>query len=1091
MKHTILKISALLLVMLLSVPAFAQNSQRQISGTVTDRTGLPVIGAAVLVPGTTYGTVTDIDGCYVLKVPSDAKTIEVSSIGYVVSNVTLTQADVYDVVLADDTLSLEEVVVVGYGTQKKANLTGSVSTVSFEKLGADSRPMFNVNQALAGAIPGLQVMQGSGNPYEEGFSMIVRGTGTLNSAGPLVLVDGMEQGMGNINPADIASITVLKDAASCAIYGNRAANGVVLVTTKNGSSDGKIEVSLDATWSLNQPFKLIHTVSDYATYMELMNESAINIGGSRVFQQSTIDAWRAAKQDPWGRALSGYYNYMAYPNTDWWDVIYQNKLMQKYAVSVNGKEKRTGYNLSFSFIDNPGIIENTGYNRFFARVNLYSDITDWLRVGARIWGYRTDQDKSNVGSLTSLNTQKMVPGIYPYSKSLGLYGGPEANEEDPQSHNPLWDMNSTRGYTVNTQLFTDFYVKVKFLKHFSYDFDFFYKDYRQEEQSVDNAFGKYSFSNDVYVIPDKDPATLHTYMYNKRENQVKLSQLVNYSQSFGKHDVSALVGYEQMTFKYNDFSTNKLGLSEPSVGDLNAAVEPYSSSGYRTEYASRSFFGRATYAYDNRYLFEANLRYDGSSRFAPEHRWGFFPSFSAGWNIHKEGFMSGTSGWLDNLKFRASWGKLGNNSIGNYDWQSTYGTTKYSFGGEILNGISITAIKNYSLTWEETGVANVGFDLGFFNNRLTGTVDLYNKLTTGILYTPSMYMVMGTASAPKQNIAEVTNRGIEIELGWRDQVGKDFHYSVTANVSLNRNRVSKYKGELKEGWKTDPVTGERIWETNIGDISTGSTTRVLEGHEINEFYLPDVYKGSGTYWNPDGSVNVDGGPVDGMIRTVNDMEWLRAMLDAGYSFYPQQDIGKAKLWYGEYIYADANGDGLYGTSFDSRFQNVSTTPKYNYGLQFSCGWKGIDFSMSWSGAAGFCIYYYRQAANSSATTYGYGIPQSVADDHYFFDPKNPDDPRTNINSKQPRLAYLSSTQSGASSSLHLEKGDFLKLRNINLGYTLPEKWTEKVKMKKLRVYISGENLFAITGFTGMDPEMRSTAGYSTMRQYAAGLNITF
>lgn len=1089
MKNIIFKLNAILLALFLAVPAFAQNT-RQISGTVVDGAGMPVIGAAVMVPGTTVGAMTDVDGRYTLDLPSDTKVVEVSSIGFVTSVVTLTDAAVYDVALAEDNQLLEEVVVVGYGTQKKVNLTGSVSTVNFEKIGADSRPMFNVNQALAGAIPGLQVMQGSGNPYEEGFSMLVRGTGTLNSSGPLVLVDGMEQGLGNINPADIASITVLKDAASCAIYGNRAANGVLLVTTKNGSAAGKIEVSLDATWSLNQPFKIIHTVSDYATYMELMNESAVNIGGSRVFQQSTIDAWREAKKDPWGRALSGYYNYMAYPNTDWWDVIYQNKLMQKYALSVSGKEKKTGYNLSFSFIDNPGIIENTGYKRFFARVNLYSDITDWLRIGTRIWGYRTDQDKSNVGSLTSLNTQKMVPGIYPYSKSLGLYGGPEANEEDPQSHNPLWDMNSTRGYTLNTQLFSDFYVKVKFLKHFSYDFDFFYKDYRQEEQSIDNAFGKYSFSNDQYVIPEKDPSTLHTYMYNKRENQVKLSQVLNYAQTIGKHDVSALLGYEQMTFKYNDFSTNKLGLSEPSVGDLNAAVEPYSSGGYRTEYASRSFFGRATYAYDGRYLFEANLRYDGSSRFAPEHRWGFFPSFSAAWRLSEEPWMKNIKG-LENLKLRASWGKLGNNSIGNYDWQSTYGTSKYSFGGEILNGLAITSIKNYALTWEETAVANIGLDFGFLNNRLTGTVDVYDKLTSGILYTPSMFMVMGTASAPKQNIAEVNNKGIEFEFSWRDQIGKDFHYSITANVSLNRNRVSKYKGLLQEGWTVDPTTGEKVWSTNIGDVSTGTTTRVIEGHQINEFYLPDVYTGSGTYWNEDGSVNVNGGPVDGMIRTVNDMEWLRAMIDAGYSFYPQQDIGKAKLWYGEYIYADANGDGQYGTSYDSRFQNVSTTPKYNYGLQFSLGWKGIDFSMSLSGAAGFSIYYYRQASNSSATTYGYAIPQSVADDHYFFDPKNPSDPRTNINSKQPRLAYLSSTQSGASSSLHLEKGDFIKLRNVNLGYTLPSKWTEKVNMKKLRVYISGENLFAITGFSGMDPEMRATEGYSTMRQYAAGINVTF
>ena len=410
---------------------------------------------------------------------------------------------------------------------------------------------------------------------------------------------------------------------------------------------------------------------------------------------------------------------------------------------------------------------------------------------------------------------------------------------------------------------------------------------------------------------------------------------------------------------------------------------------------------------------------------------------------------------------------------------------------EITNGIAITSIKNYALTWETTSVANIGIDFGFFKNRFTGTIDLYNKLTDGILYTPSMYMVMGNAGAPKQNIAEVTNRGIEIELGWKDQIGKDFYYSISANVSYNKNWVSKYKGQLQEGWEVDPATGERVWKTNIGDVSTGSTNRVIEGHMINEFYMMDAYKGSGTYWNADGSPDVNGGPVDGMIRTTNDMAWLRAMMDAGYTFYPQQGIGKQKIWYGEYIYADRNGDGLYGNSYDSAFQNRSTTPKVNYGLQASLGWKGIDFSMSWAGAAGFSIYYYRQASNSSNTIYGYAIPQSLVEDRYFFDPKNPDDPRTNINSKNPRLVNLTSSQSSATSSLHLCKGDFLKLKNLTLGYTLPENLTQKIKIRKLRIYATGENLFAITQFPGLDPEMRATAGYSTMRQYAIGLNVTF
>ncbi|MGM9757658.1 MAG: SusC/RagA family TonB-linked outer membrane protein [Candidatus Cryptobacteroides sp.] len=1080
------------LALLVSTGLFAQNSTRQINGTVKDSAGEPVIGASVIVPNTTVGTSTDVDGRYVLSVPENTRTVEVACIGYSTYTITLGASSVYDVVLSDDSNFLDEVVVVGYGVQKKVNLTGSVSSVSFESESVKSRPMFNATQALAGAMPGLQVMQGSGNPYGEGFSMLIRGTGTLNSSGPLVLVDGMEQGLGNVNPSDIASINVLKDAASCAIYGNRGANGVILITTKNGSAtENKAEVTYDLTLSFDQPFKIIHTVSDMATYMELYNESCINIGGAAQYSQSTIDEWLAAKADPMGRADSGYYNYMAYPNTDWWSEIYQNKMMQKHSISASGKGKSMGYNVSMSYINNPGIIENTGYKRYFGRVNVYGMITDWLKVGGRIWGYHTDQDKSNVGSLTSLNTQKMTPDIYPYSESLGLYGGPQAYGQDPQAHNPLWDMNTSRGFTKNTQIFTDWYVNVTFLKHFHWNTDLYYKDYRQEEMSVDNAFGKYDFQNDSYVISPADPSELYSYMYNRRENQVKLTSTLNYLQTFGKHDVAVLVGYEQEHFQYRDFSSTKLGLQDVSVGDLNAVVTPYASGGYGTEYASRSYFGRVNYSYAGKYLFEANFRYDGSSRFAPEYRWGFFPSFSAGWRISEEPWLKET-GKVDNLKIRLSWGQLGNNAIGNYDWQSTYGTANYVFGtDDLTNGIAITSIKNYALTWETTTVANVGIDFGFLKNRLTGTIDVYNKLTDGILYTPSMFMVMGNAGAPRQNIAEVTNRGIEFELGWRDNVGKDFTYSVSANVTYNKNWVSKYKGKLQEGWETDPATGEKVWKTNLGDVSTGSTNRVLEGHMINEFYMIDTYKGSGKYWNADGTPDVNGGPVDGMIRTTNDMAWLKAMMEAGYQFYPQQGIGKQKIWYGEYIYADRNGDGLYGNSYDAAFQNRSTTPKVNYGLQASLGWKGIDFSMSWAGAAGFSIYYYRQASNSSNTIYGYAIPQSLVSDRYFFDPKNPDDPRTNINSKNPRLVNLTDSQSSTTSSLHLCKGDYLKLKNLTIGYTLPQDLTRKAKIEKVRVYATGENLFAITQFPGMDPEMRATAGYSTMRQYAFGLNVTF
>ena len=1062
-----------------------QVNSHKVSGVVTDKNGEPIPGANIIEKGNpTNGTITDVDGNYTLSVSGNSVLVA-SYIGYNRIEIQVKDRSVVDITLSEDTQALEEVVVVGYSTQKKVNLTGSVSTVNFESM--SSRPVTDASQALSGASPGLQIMQSSGQPNAESFSYNIRGVGTLNSSSPLILVDGMEQSISMVNPSDIANVSILKDAASCAIYGNRGANGVILITTKNGT-EGKISVTYDGTVSYNEPFKIVHTISDYVQYMKLMNESSNNLGNSDIFSQSSIDLWEAAKADPNGISASGYPNYVAYPNTDWWDEIYTKQWMQKHTISLNGKEKKTGYSMSFSYIDNPGIMKNTGYNRYMGRVNLYSDITDWLRVGTRTSGNVTDQEVSvtsynGSSHINSMNTEKMVPCIYPYYD--GKYGAPEGPEEDPQSHNGLWD-NVLNGFDKYSQLYTEWYAQVKFLKYFTYNFDFYYQDLRRERKVSDASIGKFSFSKGAYSTGADDPSTLYTRMYYTRTNRTKLNHLLNYNQSFGIHDVSAMVGYEEETYDYRETNVSKLGLTDAAVNDLDAATTPYSTAGYGTEYAARSVFGRANYAYKSRYLLEFNLRYDGSSRFSPDYRWGAFPSFSAGWRMNEELWLKPVQ-WLTNLKLRASWGKLGNNAIGNYDWQSVYSAANYSTGQALTSGIAITSIANAALTWEETAVTNVGLDFGFFDNKLHGNIDVYNKLTTGILYTPDMYMVMGNATAPKANIAEVTNRGVELELGWRDNIGRDFSYSIKGQFSFNKNFVSKYKGKLEKGWNK----GHTEYSTNIGDVSTGSTTRVIEGRQINEFYLPNVYNGNGSYFNADGTVNINGGPKDGMIRTENDMQWLQAMQAAGYTFQPYNNIAKNALWYGEYIYADANGDGVYGNSYDSEFQGTSTTPKYNFGIQASANWKDFDFSMTWGGSAGFSIYYYGKARNSSETTYGYAIPDAVANDHYFYDPENPSDPRTNQSSKQPRLVNVSGAQSSASSSLHLEKGNFIKLRNLTLGYTMPKSISKKFYVERLRVYASGENLFAITGFSGMDPEMRVSMGYSTMRQYAFGINLTF
>ena len=829
----------------------ALQAKKDIKGVVTDKNGEPIPGANIIEKGNpTNGTITDVDGNYTLSVFGNSVLVA-SYIGYNRIEIQVKDRSVVDITLSEDTQALEEVVVVGYSTQKKVNLTGSVSTVNFESM--SSRPVTDASQALSGASPGLQIMQSSGQPNAESFSYNIRGVGTLNSSSPLILVDGMEQSISMVNPSDIANVSILKDAASCAIYGNRGANGVILITTKNGT-EGKISVTYDGTVSYNEPFKIVHTISDYVQYMKLMNESSNNLGNSDIFSQSSIDLWEAAKADPNGISASGYPNYVAYPNTDWWDEIYTKQWMQKHTISLNGKEKKTGYSMSFSYIDNPGIMKNTGYNRYMGRVNLYSDITDWLRVGTRTSGNVTDQEVSvtsynGSSHINSMNTEKMVPCIYPYYD--GKYGAPEGPEEDPQSHNGLWD-NVLNGFDKYSQLYTEWYAQVKFLKYFTYNFDFYYQDLRRERKVSDASIGKFSFSKGAYSTGADDPSTLYTRMYYTRTNRTKLNHLLNYNQSFGIHDVSAMVGYEEETYDYRETNVSKLGLTDAAVNDLDAATTPYSTAGYGTEYAARSVFGRANYAYKSRYLLEFNLRYDGSSRFSPDYRWGAFPSFSAGWRMNEELWLKPVQ-WLTNLKLRASWGKLGNNAIGNYDWQSVYSAANYSTGQALTSGIAITSIANAALTWEETAVTNVGLDFGFFDNKLHGNIDVYNKLTTGILYTPDMYMVMGNATAPKANIAEVTNRGVELELGWRDNIGRDFSYSIKGQFSFNKNFVSKYKGKLEKGWNK----GHTEYSTNIGDVSTGSTTRVIEGRQINEFYLPNVYNGNGSYFNADGTVNIN------------------------------------------------------------------------------------------------------------------------------------------------------------------------------------------------------------------------------------------
>lgn len=1063
-----------------AVAAHAQVGN--ITGTVKDVNNEPLIGVSVLIKGSTTGVVTDLNGNFSLN-GKVGDVIQFSFIG-MASQEHAFDGSPMEVVMQDDSKMLDEVVVVGYGSQKKVNLTGAVSAVDFEEQ-ALSRPLTTVANALSGMAAGLNVRTTGSKPNEEGASVSIRGIGTLNNSYPLVLVDGMEMGLNEINPNDIANISILKDAASCAIYGNRAANGVILVTTKKGMADGKINVTYSGKFSVNTPAKMIHQVTNYADYMELFNEACEGSGTATLYSQSSIDAWRAAEKNPNGIAESGYPNYVAYPNTDWYDVLYDPKWMQEHTISVVGAEKRTNYSFSATYLDNPGIAPNSGMKKYYMRSNVESKINSFLTAGIRAWGYHTDQERNNIDNLNGVEMQKANPGTYPFYD--GHYGAVASTEEDASATNPLYFIDTQDGTKKQTRFYVNPYIRVDFLKHFNFIYNFYYDNFRNEHTLYDSEYKpRMNFLTGTVTNHPPTSAELaeaQVYDWRNHEQSWKSNGVLNYNQTFGKHEVSAMAGYEEYRWWKREIDISKKGMVNSSLTDFNAMTEPSYLSGFSREVATRSWFGRVNYAFASRYLFEANIRYDGSSRFAKENRWGAFPSFSAGWRIMEEEFMK-DFGYLDNLKLRASWGKLGNSAIGEYDYQSLYAVNSYVFGDNVSSGFGMSSFSNPDLQWETTTVTNVGLDAATLDNRLTTTVEWYNKSTDGILYRPTLSSTLSYFGSPYQNIAEVTNRGFEMTLGWQDRI-KDFQYNVSANFSLNNNEVKKYKGALERGW----IDG--VYTTNIGDVSTGGDTRVVEGHAINEFYLLNLYKGNGNYFNADGTVNPGGGPKDGMIRTEEDMSWLKSMIAAGYEFYPARGIGKNEIWYGDVIYADLSGNGIYGDDNDRDFQDYSPTPKYYYGLQASASWKGFDFSMNWAGAAGFRILWWDQSRNSTRLTRCYGIGRDVAEDHYFYDPENPSDPRTNMWSENPRLTIGGTAQTETSSQLWLHNGNYLKLKNLTIGYTFPEKWMQKLYVQNLRIYATGENLLTITKFKGLDPEMGAGNGYFPIRQFAFGINVTF
>jgi TonB-linked SusC/RagA family outer membrane protein len=1073
--------------LILSVEVSAQLNV--IKGKVKDESQEPLVGATVAVLNSTRRVVTGTDGNFEIQA-SEEETLQISFLGFETYKEIVGKRSYFEVTLQGKISALDELVVVGYGVQKKVNLTGAVATVNYADE-VKSRPVTSTAQILQGLNAGVRINQQSGQPGAESITIRIRGEGTLNSSTPLIIVDGFEGTISNVNPDDIENVSILKDAASAAIYGNRGANGVVLITTKSGSkTPGKAEISYSTIMAASAPASHFNLVSNYADYMTIMNESAENVNVVPPFSQAMIDLWREKEKDPNGISESGYPNYVAYPNTDWMDAIYKNALYQKHNLSVTGSSEKTKYLVSLSYIDNPGLISSTGQQTFQLRTNLSAQVTNWLEVGTKLWGYEKVADVSDIyfGLMS-----RAVPGIYPYYD--GKYGWMENPEQSSDSRNNQYFFDRMSGSDKMHYVNATVFANAKLPLDIKYNVSFNYSRTDIEYRSATKVMNAYSFRRGEYAYFYDNLDNLRMTHRNGFSYRWTAQNNLSWNKTIAeKHDLSAMVGFEASYSNNNSNQLVKQRFENDQLTELNNAIDMNEISGSQTDFAAVSAFGRFTYAYDSKYLLEANIRYDGSSRFASQSRWGLFPSVSAAYRISEEAFMQNSG--IDNLKLRVSWGKLGNNSIGNYDYLSTYASGyQYSFGNKLTPGI-VSTLSNNALKWETTTSTNIGLDLAVLRNRLTLETDIYNKVTDGILYRAPVYATIGNKSAPYQNLCEVTNKGFELTVGWKDRV-KDFYYGVSANFTRNWNQVSKYNGRLQAGWETDEY-GHRTYKSNIGDVSTviDPARRTMEGKIINEHYLLIPYSGDASYFFSDGSVNPKGGPRDGMIRTPEDMAWLEAMVANGSTFLPNKTISKTGIWYGDYIFQDVNGDGVYGDANDYTFQNISKTPKYYYGFQVELGWKGIDFSMLLEGAGGSASYWRYVGFNAYSTGRAWTLPKEIAYDHYFYDPANPEDPRTNITSKHGRLTMnYGSEQNGGSnySTVFLYKTDYLRLKNITIGYTFPKKWISATKiLSDVRIFFSGENLITFTDFPGIDPEMPDMMNYyALLKQYSFGLSIKF
>jgi TonB-linked SusC/RagA family outer membrane protein len=1000
-----------------------------ITGQVTSQEdGLAIPGVNIIVKGSTNGTVTDFDGNYTIVVSDENAILVFSSIGFIEKEVLVGNKSVINVIMSNDVTALDEVVIIGYGSQKIKEVTGSVSSVTAKDI--NKLQVAGLDQALQGQMAGVQVTQNSGEPGG-GVSIRIRGPGSINSLSePLYVIDGVPYGdLNSINPNDIARIDVLKDAATAAIYGSRASNGVIIVTTKLGIK-GKVVVDFDAYTGLQSIYKKLDLLNG-SQFAKLANENLVNSG------LDINPAWS---------------NPESVPNTDWQDAILQTAVIQSYNVSVSGGGEKSSNRISFGYFDQEGIIIGSGYERYTARLNSDFNVSDNLKVGVRL---NTSFSKNNRVSTSDAyggvleNASYSQPTTPIYSNQDGLFGINTVGGIDP---------NGNTYYGWNGHTFISRFAEGNLYPAGVSNVLYATKDYKHSEQNSHSTL--MSAFVDWEVIPGLNLKSTFNYTFNNgfntsgigaapyemdqrgaysviskyNETWLKFNQLnwinsISYKKSFNDHNIDVLAGVDALKSHYQGVYINTINVPDDQRV-IDASDPDRTVFGHPTDESLLSYFGRISYNYAEKYLITAVVRRDGSSKFGPYSQWATFPSVSLGWRISEESFMD-SADWFDELKIRASYGEVGNQNIPNFKYLNTF-SSDYGWAGydytlgnnkNIVNAIRADNVGVPDIHWEKSIMKDIGIDAQMFNHKISLTLGYYIKTLDDLLgeFPVPQYTGVPGGSILKNGFT-MENKGFEIALGYNESIG-DFNFSINGNFSTLDNKVLKLTDNVN-GYITQPISQYNL--TNVNDGSAHTRTSV--GETIATYY---------------------GYVTNGIAQTQADID----------------NSGMTGIELGDRLYKDMDGNGLIDA--EDRVALGNGLPKYNFGLTLKADWKGFDFSVLFSGQADVDIANTVKFTRYNMRHYGGNGLVNVSTDllNSWTGP--------GTTNELPRNAYLAPTSNRWFSDFNIEDGTYVRINNIQFGYTFPEEVSSRGGMSMARIYISAQNLYTWTNYSGYDPEVGS------------------